>query len=391
MTALFPRKGNIIMTRIFIIRHAEAEGNLFRRVQGWHDGKITPRGMRQIAALAGRFKDERIDALYSSDLSRTVTTATAITKYHDIALNIEPQLREVCMGEWENMTWGDVEKRSPEQLANFSSDPDNWHVEGSESFQHLGDRMLEAVLRLGRKHDGQTIVLVSHGMAIRSLHCRVLGVPSRDVAAIPHGDNTCVSLYEYEAGHLTPVYRNDNSHLDSETSTFAHQTWWRKRSGADRNNLRFEQLDLERESDYYEKCYSGAWQAVYGSLDAFDPNAYLMNARRHAADPGCIVKVCSGPEEIGLVELDVRRGAQEGYCWVSLLHLDGEHRHMGYGAQLIGHAVAVAREMDLPRLQLNVAECNEDALRFYRGLGFEQIGTDMGVCGLLRRMQLIIP
>ena len=43
------------MTTIYLIRHAEAEGNLYRRVQGHWDGQVTPRGDLQIAALAERF------------------------------------------------------------------------------------------------------------------------------------------------------------------------------------------------------------------------------------------------------------------------------------------------------------------------------------------------
>ena len=62
------------MTRIFLIRHAEAEGNLYRRVHGWYDSLITDNGYRQIAALAGRFADVHVDAVYSSDLFRTMTT-----------------------------------------------------------------------------------------------------------------------------------------------------------------------------------------------------------------------------------------------------------------------------------------------------------------------------
>ena len=58
------------MTSIYLIRHAEAEGNLFRRAQGHWNGKITARGKLQIDALAERFKDTRLDAVYSSDLDR---------------------------------------------------------------------------------------------------------------------------------------------------------------------------------------------------------------------------------------------------------------------------------------------------------------------------------
>ena len=66
------------MTKIYLIRHAEAEGNLYRRIQGHWDGSITPLGLQQIDALAQRFRREHIDALYCSDLSRARATAEVI-------------------------------------------------------------------------------------------------------------------------------------------------------------------------------------------------------------------------------------------------------------------------------------------------------------------------
>ena len=68
------------MTTVYLIRHAEAEGNYYRRIQGHWDGQITALGMRQIDALAERMRDVPINAVYASDLSRTQTTAQAILK-----------------------------------------------------------------------------------------------------------------------------------------------------------------------------------------------------------------------------------------------------------------------------------------------------------------------
>ena len=66
------------MTRIYLIRHAEAEGNLYRIAHGHGEGLITDyRGPRQIRALAQRFRDIPVDAVYASDLIRTQTTAQA--------------------------------------------------------------------------------------------------------------------------------------------------------------------------------------------------------------------------------------------------------------------------------------------------------------------------
>ena len=70
------------MTTIYLIRHAEAEGNLYRRAHGWYNSTITDRGYRQIAALTKRFTDTKFDAVYSSDRFRTMITALSIYKTH---------------------------------------------------------------------------------------------------------------------------------------------------------------------------------------------------------------------------------------------------------------------------------------------------------------------
>ena len=44
------------MTNVYLIRHCEAEGNLYRRGQGWYNGKITPLGEQQLDCLAERFR-----------------------------------------------------------------------------------------------------------------------------------------------------------------------------------------------------------------------------------------------------------------------------------------------------------------------------------------------
>ena len=95
------------MTTVYMVRHAEAEGNLYRRVHGWYNSLITDNGYRQIAALRGRFADIHIDAVYSSDLFRTMTTAKAVYLSHGLELHTDPGLREISLGAWEDKPWGD--------------------------------------------------------------------------------------------------------------------------------------------------------------------------------------------------------------------------------------------------------------------------------------------
>ena len=104
------------MTRIYLIRHAEAEGNLYRVAHGHYDSLITDRGYEQIKALEKRFADIRIDAVYSSDLFRTRTTAKAIYVPKGLPLHTDADLREVNLGVWEDRPWQELTMESTEQM-----------------------------------------------------------------------------------------------------------------------------------------------------------------------------------------------------------------------------------------------------------------------------------
>ena len=88
------------MTTMYLIRHAEAEGNLYRIAQGQHDSRITDWGYRQIAALAERFRGEHIDAVYASDLTRTCVTAGAVAATHGLPIPKCSGLRKTTAGPW---------------------------------------------------------------------------------------------------------------------------------------------------------------------------------------------------------------------------------------------------------------------------------------------------
>ena len=94
------------MTTLYLIRHAEAEGNAYRRIDGWYNSLITPNGLLQIEALRRRFEPIQIVACYASDLYRTCKTASAIYVPKALELHTDPRLREVGLGRWENHPFG---------------------------------------------------------------------------------------------------------------------------------------------------------------------------------------------------------------------------------------------------------------------------------------------
>lgn len=378
------------MTHIYLIRHCEAEGNIYRRAQGWHDGNISLKGARQIEALAERFRDIPVDALYSSDLLRARRTAEAVTKYHDVPLRTTPRLREMRLGVWEDRPFGDVGHESPALLAAFNGDPDCWSVEGAESFAELKRRLRGIVREIAAAHEDQTVVCVSHGMAIRSLLADVLNAPSdRIEALVPHGDNTAVSLLEIENGETRVAFMNDASHLTGELSTFSRQSWWKDASKADPNNVYFRRLDPAAYPGTYISFYEKTWKAVHGDLAGFRPSVYLENAKRHVtACPDALVTIVRpGGEVVGVTELDTWRGRDEGVGWICLCFVEEAYRRSLLGVQLIGHAVSVFRRQGFHTARLNVFEGNTGAIRFYEAYGFRPVGKTEGVAGKLLVME----
>ena len=217
------------MTKIYLIRHAEAEGNLYRIAHGWHNGLITNyRGYQQIDALRQRFQDVDIDAVYASDLYRTQITARAIWLPKALPLHLEPAFREICMGVWEDHPWHELNKLHPEEMYHFNRRVDLWRVEGGETAQDVLDRYIPALHRVGAAHDGGAVAVFSHGAALRIVLGTLQGVPLSGIGDTPHGDNTAVSLLTWDNGELRVEYRDDNSHLTERgLSTFARQSWWR--------------------------------------------------------------------------------------------------------------------------------------------------------------------
>ena len=256
------------MTTIYLIRHAEAEGNLYRRIHGRYDSLVTVRGKKQIEQLTRRFDGIQVDHVYSSDLYRARATAGAVLINRGLTLTPTPELREVDMGAWEDRTWGEVERFEPEQLHFFNNDPSQWKVEGCEDYFSLQRRITarsatsQPATPAKRWRSSPTVRRSGRSCA------GVCGVPPTDISRVKHYDNTAVTLLRIGGGKINVEYAGDNSHLPEELSTFAHQKWWRENSTFDSTNLRFVPFDLEDDAQTYLKFRMDAWMMLYGEAPA---------------------------------------------------------------------------------------------------------------------------
>ncbi|NLF35427.1 MAG: GNAT family N-acetyltransferase [Clostridiales bacterium] len=367
------------MTRLYLIRHAEAEGNLYRRIHGQYDSLITENGYRQIAALRGRFQHIPINAVYSSDLFRAATTAKAIYGPRGLTLITRKALREVDMGRWEDRPWGEVARVDRARLALFNQTSPLWQAEEGEGFGDIRARVTAALRQIVKHHPNQTVAVVSHGMAIRNALAFFHGLSVEESAGLGHSDNTAVSLVEFDDAGARVIYENDNSHLPEEISTLGQQQWWRERSSIFDSNMWFRPLDMARDAALYRDARREAWLNIHGSLLHYDENAFFNDALAHwQFDGRSVMCAMLGDQITGLLQLDLRRDAEKGVGYIPFFYMTPDYRAQGLGVQLLGQAVSTYRPLLRTYLRLRCAPDNFVAQRFYQRHGFRKVAEDKG-------------
>jgi len=151
-------------------RHGRTAWNADRRFQGQTDIPLDDEGRAQARALALHLRGESFDVAMASDLSRARVTAEMICAGRTIALELEPQLREMHFGVWEGLTWTEIVARWPELAERYEFSPRYYVPEGGESWEHLCARV-EAVLRGvdERMHSSGRALLVSHAGVMHAI------------------------------------------------------------------------------------------------------------------------------------------------------------------------------------------------------------------------------
>lgn len=158
-------------TRIIAIRHGETAWNVDARIQGHLDIPLNDTGLWQAERAGAALADERLDAIYSSDLQRALSTAQAVGQTTGCHVQPDAGLRERCFGSFEGRTFKEVEAEQPEQALRWRKrDPDFVPDGGGESLAMLRSRIQHTVDRLASQHMGGQIALVAHGGVMDMLY-----------------------------------------------------------------------------------------------------------------------------------------------------------------------------------------------------------------------------
>ena len=197
---------------LLLVRHGQTADNASHVFQGQGGRGLNDEGRRQARQLAQRLRTAGVDRIVSSDLERAVETARILGKALSLAVEEDEGLREVNVGAWTGLSYAQVAERFPEEWASWGSGGDI-RRRGGETYAELAVRIGGAVERIAAAGDAETIVVVSHGAALRSFVCRLLGLPAQGSRVLAGMVNTAITTLSADEHGMRLMSWNDSAHL----------------------------------------------------------------------------------------------------------------------------------------------------------------------------------
>ncbi len=165
------------VTRLHLLRHGQVEGFENKRYNGQGDILLTDLGRQQSAALAGRFQQQQLTGVYSSDLSRCRFAAEQIASLQEQQPQYRRELRELHIGEWEGETWQKIQRDDPDLWQARLDDIVNVAPPAGESLLQMAQRVRPVIKQIISAHEGEEIVIVAHGGVNRVILLDAIGAP----------------------------------------------------------------------------------------------------------------------------------------------------------------------------------------------------------------------
>lgn len=199
---------------MLLIRHGETQaavrGKSFPMINGQGDPALRPEGEAQAIAVSHRLQDAPIAAIYVTTMQRTHQTAAPLAAALRITPRVEPDLREVFLGEWDG---GEFRFRAQENDPAFkrARERHEWgELPGAETTAALQARVKAGLLRIAAAHADQLVAVVVHGGVISAALAVATGSPA---FAFNGADNGSISRLVIRGERMVLRGFNDVAHL----------------------------------------------------------------------------------------------------------------------------------------------------------------------------------
>ncbi len=168
--------GGTLVTTLYIVRHGETDSNIRHTCLGHKDIPLNAAGFEQAKELIGKFRDIPIDAVYSSPLSRAVDTAAGVADEKGLKINISRGLIERDFGDWDDMTFEEIEAKYPQEYAEWRENWTGFKIPNGESSDEAQARISAAVDKILLENYGKCVLIVTHLGTARHIISHALGL-----------------------------------------------------------------------------------------------------------------------------------------------------------------------------------------------------------------------
>ncbi len=158
--------------------------------------KVTKKSRDCEIALRAACNDNKLAAVYCSDLSRAVKSAEIIAQPYGLIPTQSPHLRERSFGIWEGMTFLEIKEKYPVEFESWADNPVEYGPMGGESTIKVKERIIPELDRIVKNHSGENIAIVAHGGINRIVLCHILGMPLENIFRIEQ-DYGAVNIIEF--------------------------------------------------------------------------------------------------------------------------------------------------------------------------------------------------
>lgn len=216
-------------TRILLVRHGATELSAEDRFAGATDVLLSAEGEEQATCLSKRLASVHLAAVYASPMRRTMRTAELLAGPHKLAVTADDALREINHGRWEQHTRAEVERAFPEEYHAWEEDPFTFAPVGGETGLSVLARALPAVRAMVQRHQGKTVLIVSHKATVRLLLGSFLGFDLRGYRDRLDQQPCCLNVIDFkDATRARLMLYNDVSHYEDHPSMTrtSLSRWW---------------------------------------------------------------------------------------------------------------------------------------------------------------------
>lgn len=164
------------MLELILVRHGETDSNKKGTYLGWTDIELNEEGLRQAYKTKEKLRNEKIEAIYSSPLSRTRKTAEIINENYNLNIKLIDNLKERCFGLWEDLTHGEILEKYPAEYHLWTKDHVNYCMEGGESTIEVYNRVTGFINELINNNNSGSYLIVTHLGCIRKIVSYLMGM-----------------------------------------------------------------------------------------------------------------------------------------------------------------------------------------------------------------------